>query len=95
MVSERQGAELERGRLAVRSRVAGLVEVGKVIRIPEGIFFTAEKQERNRALEIVEFLKGAMWEISVLRDSCERKKVELVGMTRKNTSPTAHQLTRD
>ena len=59
----------------------------KVIRIPEGIFFTAEKQERNRALEIVEFLKVAMWEISVLRDSCERKKVELVGMTKKDHNP--------
>jgi len=94
MVSERQGEELERGRLAVQP--GGRAGGGwKVIRIPEGIFFTAEKQERNRALEIVEFLKGAMWEISVLRDSCERKKVELVGMTKKNTSPTAHQLTRD
>ena len=77
------------------NRVAGLVEVGKLSGFLKVFFSQLKKQERNRALEIVEFLKGTMWEISVLRDSCERKEVELVRMTTKNTSPTAHQLTRD
>ena len=73
MVSERQGEELERGQLAgPGGRLAGPAEL-ESCRPPEGIFFTPEKQERNRALESVEFFPGAMWEISVLRDSCERK----------------------